>query len=199
MDMLRHWWRSLTGRAAGDGRGRADASGQRIFLMGEDELEDIEILPATAAFFVAGELRRLGRDAPMPDALHGWQDAELRREGPRLIGDLGIDGISAIAAMEARLPRFDSVRVGSSANTTPAPALTAFGPGSGIGALILAVNRQSGVLSAAGLRLNDIQDSRVVLEALSHLPSPEPLIIVDWQRLRMAHIDRPETLATLLS
>lgn len=163
---------------------------RRQLILNDDDYGQIEILPASEAAWCRHQFAAIETFAAQCQIAGGggWSDLYRRPDPPRKIGDLGIRFAEADATIARLLPRFDEVIAGSGSVMKPVPRMRAFGPSphAGIG---LVADPASGTLAWIEVVLRESgPTAEAILAALTAIPSPEPLILVDWPRSRCLHL-----------
>lgn len=164
----------------------------RQLLIEEDEFGQIEVLPASAADWCAQQIREIAAFSArheVPGGV-GWTDMYVRQPAPVRIAGLAIPLASAVEAIGRVLPHFDEVRTWSSPQ--PIPGARAFGPSSRTGIVLTGDKAGQSLKSIEIFLWADRPDAAAVFAALASLPSPEPLIVVDWNEAACVRLDRPD-------
>src|SRR5204862_567696 len=111
-----------------------------------------------------------------------------RPPAPTTVADLAIRFLPAVEALGRELPRIEEVITGSLTAPQVVHRARAFGP-SLLSAVVLYGDGASPHVTWIELTLRGAEAEVVaVLAAIAALPSPEPLMVVDWQRARLARI-----------
>jgi hypothetical protein len=162
----------------------ADASPVRPIFVEEDEYGEIEILPAAIADWCRDEFARIAAFAEAHEAPGGagWTDIYMRPSAPKRLADLRIPLAPTLAALGQRLAPFD--RVTSSSFYAPEPIMGAYAFGaSPLTAVIVIADADAVSVQSIMLVLREDGPAAAdLMVALKALPSPEPLIVVDWPR-----------------
>lgn len=171
------------------------ASGEpRQLFIDDDAAGGIEVLPASQAAWCMRQMDEIERFAArheLPDGA-GWSDIYVRPPAPLTIADLGIPLLPAVEALGRELPRIEEVITGSLAAPRVVHRARAFGP-SLLSAVVLYGDGSSPHVQWIELTLRGGEtEGLAVLSAMASLPSPEPLMVVDWEQSRTARIDRPD-------
>jgi hypothetical protein len=169
-------------------------SDRDLFL--DDEFSDTELLPASTEAWVREQLTAIAAFSERHELPGGgWNDVYVRPEAPRQAADLQIPLAAAVKALAGRLPRLQRVLAGSISNPVPARGAIAFGP-SPLSAIVLTTPEGQHEVHLLEVFLRGAADeTAAVLAALGELPSPEPLLMVDWAARLIVHLDRPEAIA----
>jgi hypothetical protein len=178
--------------------GRARAS--RELFLHEDDWGQIEVLPAACAAWCEAEIARIdrfARDRASPDGL-GWTDLYVRPAAPVTLESVRIPFGAAADVIGARLPAFDIVSSGTFSYPEPVPHVRSFGPSANTGVVLVGDKTGSHVAMLA-LILNGARDEQCeVLDALVHLPSSAPLLLIDWPRGHVALLGDRNAIARYL-
>jgi hypothetical protein len=106
----------------------------------------------------------------------------VRQSAPIAVESLRISLEGAAQAVGARLPAVDVVLSGTFSSPEPVPHVRGFGPAANTG-VVLVGEKAGAHVATITLVLNGTRDEqREVLDALVHLPSSAPLLLVDWSR-----------------
>jgi hypothetical protein len=171
----------------------------RQLLIEEDEFGQIEVLPASAADWCAqqiGEIAAFSARHEVPGGM-GWTDIYVRQPAPVRLGSLNIPLAATVEAIGRHLPRFDEVRTWSSPE--PIPGVRAFGPSGRTGIILTGDNSKQNLKSIDVFLWAGRPDAAAVFTALASLPSPEPLIVVDWNEAACVRLDRPDEVEAYLA
>ena len=177
-------------RAIFAGSPPADAGPLREIFLEEDEYGEIEVLPAAMTDWCTGEFRKIAAFADSHQAPGGvgWTDIYLRPPAPRPLADIRFPLAPTLEALGARLEAFDRVVTGSYSAPEPIDNARAFGA-SPRAAVIVIGDGATDIVRTVMLVLHEDGDGAAdVMAALRMLPSPEPLIVVDWARGGLVHI-----------
>jgi hypothetical protein len=162
------------------GRGRA----QRELFVHEDDWGQIEMLPAACAAWCEAEIARIdrfARDHASPDGA-GWTDMYVRPAAPLTLESVRIPFGAAANVIGARLPAFDVVSSGTFSSPEPVPHVRGFGPAANSGIVLVGDKTRAHVAMITIVLNGERKEQREVLDALVHLPSSAPLLLVDWAR-----------------
>ncbi len=167
----------------------------RALFVHEDDWGQIEVLPAACADWCAYELARIAQFAAAhatPDEV-SWTEMYVRPGAPLTLAALNIPFDATVAAIGRRLEPFEVVTSGTFSSPQPVPGLRAFGPGPRA-AIILAPDRDAARVDTISLVLDAAPaDCARVIAVLAALPTPAPLLLVDWLRGRQHHLDDADT------
>ena len=177
------------------------AAASRQLFIHEDAYGDIEVLPASVADWCAQEISEIAIFSARhkaPDGT-GWTDIYVRKPAPAGIASLAIPLAATVEALGRRFPRFDEVVIGTFSSPEPVRGVHAFGP-SRFAAIVLSGDSEGQNLASIVLVLNARRaDARAIFSALASVPSPEPLIVVDWPGaacFRLNHAPRRGTISS---
>jgi hypothetical protein len=162
------------------GRGRAP----RELFVHEDDWGQIEMLPAACAAWCEAEIARIdrfARDHASPDGA-GWTDMYVRPAAPLTLESVRIPFGAAANVIGARLPAFDVVSSGTFSSPEPVPHVRGFGPAANSGIVLVGDKTRAHVAMITVVLNGERKEQREVLDALVHLPSSAPLLLVDWAR-----------------
>jgi hypothetical protein len=155
----------------------------------------LEVLPASCRDWCAQQLQEIARFSAQHEAPGGagWTDVHVRPAAPASIADLSIPFAPAVEALGRRLACIEEVITGSLTAPQVIHRARAFGP-SPLTAVVLYGGEGLRHVGSIELTLrSDEAEVLAVLEAMAALPSPEPLLVVNWQRGCLARIgDRSE-------
>jgi len=171
-------------RAMLAGAAPAAASPIREIFVEEDEYGEIEVLPAAMADWCREELAKIAAFAEAHQAPGGagWTDIYMRPPAPKRLADLRIPLAPTLAALRERLTPFDRVTSGSFYAPEPIANAHAFGASPLTAAIVNGGTGADFVQSIMLVLREDGPAAADVIAALKALPSPQPLIIVDWPR-----------------
>jgi hypothetical protein len=168
----------------------ADESSVREIFLDEDEYGEIEVLPAGTADWCIEEFRKIAAFAEAHQAPGGmgWTDIYLRPPAPRPLADIRLPLAATVQTLGASLPAFDRVVTGNYSSPEPIQHARAFGASS-LAAVIVIADVDADVVRSILLVLREGGDAAAdVMAALKKLPSPEPLIVVDWPRAGLVRL-----------
>lgn len=175
---------------------KPSAPSRRLFI-DDDTAGEIEVLPAAVADWCAAQLVEIDRFAArheMPDGT-GWSDIYVRPAAPAGISDLRIPFLPAAEALGRALPPIEEVIIGDPGAPQVLRNARAFGP-SPLSAIVLYRSEGAPHVTAIELTLRGNADERLaVFSALAVLPSPEPLIVVDWAGARIVRVGDQSVIA----
>jgi hypothetical protein len=177
-------------RAMLAGAAPTDSAPVREIFVDEDEYGEIEVLPAAMAEWCRDELARIAAfaDAHRAPGGLGWTDIYLRPPAPRPLAEVRLPLAATAAVLGARLPAFDRVVTGSYTSPEPIRGARAFGP-SPLAAIVVIGDAGGDFVQSIFSVLRDSGSAAAdVTSALAALPSPEPLIVVDWSRGGVARL-----------
>lgn len=120
----------------------------------------------------------------------GWTDIYIRPPAPASLAGLVIPLAQAAEAIGSHLPRFDEVVSGSFASPTAIRGALGYGPSSAAAVVLIGDNASRHTRSMTLILRAGRADAAAVLAALAGIPSPEPLMVVDWHWascVRLAH------------
>lgn len=171
-------------RAMLAGAAPAAASPIREIFVEQDEYGEIEVLPAAMADWCRDELAKIAAfsDAHQAPGGVGWTDIYMRPPAPMPLADLRISLVPTLAALGQRLARFDRVTSGSFYAPEPIAGAHAFGVSPLTAVIVNAGTDADFVESILLVMREDGPAAADLMAALKALPSPEPLIVVDWSR-----------------
>lgn len=157
---------------------------RRELFMDDITTDGIEVLPASRREWVEREMTLRG-GAPSE---RGWSGARVRRpeDGAETIADLGIPFEEACLVLSDRLARFDAVVTGNPNHPTPTQNARGFGPSP---LVAVAIYREAGSNRVGWIELSlrgQESENQTVIAALAAIPSPEPILVVDWDGRRLA-------------
>ena len=168
------------------------ASGEpRQLFIDDDAAGGIEVLPASQAAWCMRQMDEIERFAARHELPNGagWSDIYVRPPAPLTIADLGIPLLPAVEALGRELPRIEEVITGSLTAPQVVQRARAFGP-SLLTAIVLYGDGSAPHVKWIELTLRGgAAEVLALLAATTALPSPEPLMVVDWERAVMARID----------
>jgi hypothetical protein len=150
----------------------------------EDDWGQIEMLPAACAAWCEAEIARIdrfARDHASPDGA-GWTDMYVRPAAPLTLESVRIPFGAAANVIGARLPAFDVVSSGTFSSPEPVPHVRGFGPAANSGIVLVGDKTRAHVAMITIVLNGERKEQREVLDALVHLPSSAPLLLVDWAR-----------------
>jgi hypothetical protein len=157
---------------------------RREIFVHEDDWGETEVLPAECSAWCEDQFARIATFAQAhaaPDGA-GWTDVYVRRPAPRRLLDLSISFGDATNALAACLEPFDAVVSGTFSSPDVVPHVLAFGPAPNVG-VVLVPHKSGDVVEMISLVLNgEASECSTAKRALAFLPTPTPLIIVDWPR-----------------
>lgn len=179
---------------------KAGPGAEQLFI-DDHTVAGLEVLPASIASWCDEQIAAIADSSEKNFAPGGtgWTDVYVRPPAPTSIADLSIAWEPAIAALAARLPAIKQVVTGSSASPQVITRARAFGP-SLLSAVVLYADGDRKTVSEMEMSLRgDANDSVVVLTAMEALPSPQPLLVVDWFKGRYARIGDAAGIAALIA
>jgi hypothetical protein len=178
--------------------GRARAS--RELFLHEDDWGQIEVLPAACAAWCGAEIARIdrfARDHASSDGA-GWTNMYVRSVAPVALESVRIPFDAAAKVIGGRLPAFDVVSSGTFSSPQPVPHVRGFGPTANT-ATVLVGDKTRTHVAMITLVLNGARDEQCeVLDALVHLPSSAPLLLVDWPRGHVVPLGDTNSIARYL-
>jgi hypothetical protein len=162
----------------------ADAGSAREIFLDEDEYGEIEVLPAAMSDWCVEELRKIAAFANAHQAPGGagWTDIYMRPPAPTPLADIRMPLVATLKMLGARLPAFDRVVTGSYSSPEPIETARAFGASPGAAVIVIGDEATDIVRSVMLVSREDGPRIAELMAALKGLPSPEPLIAVDWPR-----------------
>jgi hypothetical protein len=171
---------------------------RQLFL--DDFVTDgVEILPASRKEWVERQLHVIAIQ-PSPGET-GWNEALVRQPDAdaRTVADLAIPFAEAARALAERLAPFDAVVTGDPNRPTLAPTALGFGP-SPLSAVAIYEDRKTHTIGwiEVSLRGSGTHDL-AVLSAMAALPTLPQLLVVDWNRGRVAELAKPGSLERFIS
>jgi hypothetical protein len=188
--MIGDMWRALRGLLR-----PAQSAGTQMFI-DEDVVGGLEVLPASTAGWCAAQMVAAAEFAQrhaLPGNA-GWSDVYIRPAASEAVVDLKIAFAPAVAALAGQLPEFDSVVTGSLDNPQKVSG-RGFGPSPLAAVVVYRIAGESNVSHIdLALRSDRVEAARV-LGALASMPTPAPLLAVDWWTGRMARFDGPQAVA----
>jgi hypothetical protein len=150
----------------------------------EDDWGETEVLPAECSAWCEDQFARIAAFAKAhaaPDGA-GWTDVDVRRPPPRPLLDLSMSFGDATNALTACLEPFDAVVSGTFSSPDVVPHVLAFGPAPNVG-VVLVPDKSGSVVEMISLVLNgEASACSAAKRALALLPTPSPLVLVDWTR-----------------
>jgi hypothetical protein len=155
---------------------------RREIFLHEDDWGETEVLPAECFAWCEAELARIRDFASAHRAPEGagWTGIYVRKPPPRPLVDLAVSFSDAATALAASLEPFDAVVSGTFSSPDVVPHVLAFGPAPNA-AVVLAPDKSGAAVEMISLVLNGGDDACArVKRALAFLPTPAPLILIDW-------------------
>lgn len=142
----------------------------------------LEVMPARNAAWVASQMAAIARHSAAHRTASGWSDMYVRPPAPADVEGLGIPFAAAVDSIAPLLPAIRQVVTGSTDRPQIIARARAFGP-SPLTAVVLYREAEGTTIQTIELTLRGPDDEQAaVLSALAALPSPEPLMVVDWER-----------------
>jgi hypothetical protein len=176
------------------------ARAPRELFVHEDDWGQIEVLPAACAAWCEAEIARIdrfGRDHASPDGA-GWTDLYIRSTAPVALESLRIPFDAAAKVFGARLPAFEIVSSGTFSSPEPVPHVRGFGPAASTGVVLVGDKTRSHVAMITLVLNGTRNEQRELLDALMHLPSSAPLLLVDWARGHVVPLGDADAIAGYL-
>jgi hypothetical protein len=168
----------------------ASSDTPRQLFIDDDVVGGIEVLPASRrdwCLHQLGEIERFAARHELPDG-SGWSDIYMRPATPAGIADLKIPFSAAVEALGGVLPQIEEVITGSLTTPQIVHRARAFGP-SLLTAVVIYHDDSGPNVSWIEVTLRGGEvEVLAVLSAMEALPSPEPLMVVDWERGRIARV-----------
>jgi hypothetical protein len=161
----------------------------------------LEVLPASCGDWCAQQLQEIARFSAQHAAPGGagWTDVYVRPAAPASVADLSIPFAPAVEALGLRLARIEEVITGSLTAPQVIHRARAFGP-SPLTAVVLYGGEGLRLVGSIELTLrSDEADALAVLDAMASLPTPEPLMVVNWHRRCLARIGNPDEVERFVS
>jgi len=177
------------------------ADPSRQLFIDEYVVGGLEVLPASCRDWCARQLQEIARFSAQHEAPGGacWTDVYVRPAAPASVADLAIPFAPAVEALGSRLARIAEVVTGSTTSPQVIHRARAFGP-SPLTAIVLYGGEGLQLVASIELTLRSHKaDVLAVLDAMALLPSPEPLMVVNWQRGCIARIGNPDEVEKFVS
>jgi len=178
-----------------------EADPSRQLFIDDYVVGGLEVLPASCREWCADQLQEIARFSVQHEAPGGagWTDVYVRPAAPASVADLAIPFAPAVDALGRRLARIEQVATGSTTSPQVIHRARAFGP-SPLTAVVLYGGEGLRLVASIELTLrSDNAEALAVLDAMASLPTPEPLMVVNWHRGCIARIGNPDEVERFVS
>jgi len=154
----------------------------------------LEVLPASTLEWCRHQIEQIRVFSAQHQARDssGWSDMYVRPPAPADVASLVIPFGKSVTALAGLLRPIPEIVTGSASAPTPIARARAFGPSPLTAVVIYGDARMERVASIELSLRGSSTDQLAVLSAMSSIPSPEPLLIVDWERGTYARIGDAE-------
>jgi len=165
----------------------------------DDVVGGLEVLPASTADWCMAQFAAVADFARRHEAPsgRGWTDVYVRPAAPMTVANLAIPYAAAVDAISRLLPEFEEVITGSFENPQPVRG-RGFGP-SPLSAIVIYCNDEARVPHIDVTLRSSRAEAGQVLEAFAKMPSPAPLMLVDWTGAQYARTDRADEISAYLA
>ncbi|MEJ0013378.1 MAG: hypothetical protein WDM94_12295 [Bauldia sp.] len=171
---------------------------EQLFI-DDDVVGGVEVMPAGNAAWVAEQMAAIARHSAAHRTAYGWSDMYVRPPAPADVERLGIPFAAAVDALAPLFPPIGQVVTGRTDRPQIIARAKAFGP-SLLTAAVLYRQPAGTAIQTIELTLRGSDtEQEAVLSALAALPSPEPLMVVDWDRARAALFGDSEAIGRFIA